>query len=106
LEKELARSSIKNSKNEDEKKASFQSEPSDEEVHLKKAGQLKNNGSRSSMTVEQIQDLAAKAVKAQLRGDGYKTHLYTKPYAQRVDTLCMPRGYQPPKLQQFDGKGN
>ncbi|CAM8994886.1 unnamed protein product [Rhodiola kirilowii] len=27
-----------------------------------------------------------------------------KPYSKRIDGLRMPQGYQPPKLQQFDGK--
>lgn len=31
---------------------------------------------------------------------------YSKPYSQRIDNLRMPMGYQPPKFQQFDGKGN
>ncbi|KAK4397526.1 hypothetical protein Sango_1589200 [Sesamum angolense] len=29
-----------------------------------------------------------------------------KPYSKRLGTLRMPIGYQPPKLQQFDGNGN
>ena len=40
------------------------------------------------------------------RGGAPKTRLYFKSYAKRVDALCMPHGYQPPKFQQFDGKGN
>jgi len=44
------------------------------------------------MTVEKIQDLVTNAVKAQLRGNVRKTHLYTKPSVKRVDALCMPRG--------------
>ncbi|WMV46788.1 hypothetical protein MTR67_040173 [Solanum verrucosum] len=31
---------------------------------------------------------------------------YAKPYIQRIDNLKMPNGYQPSKLQQFDGKEN
>ncbi|KAL0353407.1 UNVERIFIED_CONTAM: hypothetical protein Sangu_0922000 [Sesamum angustifolium] len=31
---------------------------------------------------------------------------YSKPYTPRIDSLKMPMGYQPPKFQQFDGKGN
>ena len=31
---------------------------------------------------------------------------YAKPYTARIDSLKMPAGYQPPKFQQFDGKGN
>ncbi|KAF3684147.1 putative myb-related protein Myb4-like [Capsicum annuum] len=30
---------------------------------------------------------------------------YSKSYTRRIDCLPMPMGYQPPKLQQFDGKG-
>ena len=33
-------------------------------------------------------------------------HLYTKPYTKRIDALRTPHGYQPPKFNQFDGKGN
>jgi len=50
--------------------------------------------------------LIANAVKLQLGGGACKTYLYTKPYAKRVDALYMPRGYQPPRFQQFDRKGN
>ncbi|XP_051117866.1 uncharacterized protein LOC127242389 [Andrographis paniculata] len=32
--------------------------------------------------------------------------MYAKPYTSRIDALKMPLGYQPPKFQQFDGKGN
>jgi len=85
---------------------SIQSEPSNKEVHSKKGGKLKNDGSLSLMTFEQIQDLIANAVKLQLRGGVRRTHLYTKPYTKRVDALGMPRGYQHPKFQQFDGKDN
>jgi len=58
------------------------------------------------MTVEQIQDLIANALKIQLGRGAHKTHLYTKPYTKRVDALHMPRGYQPLKFQHFDGKVN
>ncbi|KAK2966171.1 hypothetical protein RJ640_026822 [Escallonia rubra] len=32
--------------------------------------------------------------------------MYSKPYTKRIDNIRMPVGYQPPKFQQFDGKGN
>lgn len=35
-----------------------------------------------------------------------KSFAYSKPYSRRIDGLKFPTGYQPPKLQQFDGKGN
>jgi len=58
------------------------------------------------MTVDQIQDLIANSVKIQLGEGALKTHLYTKPYTKKVDTLHMRRSHQPPKFQQFDRKGN
>ncbi|KAA0061141.1 ty3-gypsy retrotransposon protein [Cucumis melo var. makuwa] len=32
--------------------------------------------------------------------------MYSKPYTKRINNLRIPLGYQPPKFQQFDGKGN
>ena len=32
--------------------------------------------------------------------------MYSKPYTKRIDNLRMPVGYQPPKFQSFNGKGN
>jgi len=58
------------------------------------------------MTIEQIQDLIANIVEAQLGGGAHRTHLCTKPYTKWVDALCMPYSCQPLKLQQFNGKGN
>ena len=31
---------------------------------------------------------------------------YESPYTARIDNLKMSSGYQPPKFQQFDGKGS
>jgi len=58
------------------------------------------------MSIEQIQNLIANAVKAQLGEGSYKTHLYTKPYTKRIAALKIPIGYQPPKFHQFDGKAD
>ena len=93
LEKRPAQSLTKSSESEEEERASVQSEASDEEVHSKKGGKLKNGGSPSLMTFEQIQDLIVNAVKIQLGGDVYKTRVYIKPYTKRVDNLYMPHGY-------------
>jgi len=56
------------------------------------------------MTIEQIQDLTANAIKTQLGEGSHKTHLWIKPYTKRVDALHMPHGYQSPNFQQSDGK--
>ena len=63
-----------------EERESIPSEASNEEVHSKKGGKLTNRRSSSVMTVEQIQDLIANAIKVQLGGGAGKNHLYTKPY--------------------------
>jgi len=58
------------------------------------------------MNIEQIQGFIANAVKAQLGEGSCRALLYTKPYTKRVDALRIPHSYQPPKFQQFNGKGN
>ncbi|KAL0308745.1 UNVERIFIED_CONTAM: hypothetical protein Sradi_5816800 [Sesamum radiatum] len=40
------------------------------------------------------------------RGSLKSSLTYSKQYTPRIDGLKMPMGYQPPKFQQFDGKGN
>jgi len=100
LEKKFSVASNKGSGAEDSDKESHHSEESNNDRKAKKDCSL------GSMSVEQIQSLIANAVKAQLGEGSHKTHLYTKPYTKRVDALRMPHGYQPPKFNQFDGKGN
>jgi len=39
------------------------------------------------MSVEQIQNLIADAVKTHLEGASHKTHCYSKPYAIGIDAL-------------------
>ena len=106
LEKRSAQSSSKDSESEDAGKVSVQIEASDNEKQPKKGITFKNIKSSGSMTIEQIQDLIANTVKAHLGEGLHITHLNTKLYTRRVDALCLPHGYQPPKFQQFDRKGN
>jgi len=96
LENRPAQSLAKSSESEKEERASIQSEALDEEVHSKKGGKLKNGRSPSLMTIKQIQDLIANAIKIHQGGGPCKTHPYTKPYTSRVAALYMHRGYQPP----------
>ena len=69
------------------------SEDSDKESnHSKESDYVRkpeNDSSFSLMSVEQIQNLIAKAVKAQL-GESHNSHLYTKPYTHRIDAVCVP----------------
>jgi len=50
------------------------------------------------MTIEQIQDLIAKTIKAQLGEGARKAYLYAKSYTKRVDALYISHCYQPPKF--------
>ena len=58
------------------------------------------------MSIEQIQNLIADAVKAHLEGGSHRTNRYRKPYMKRIDALRMPQVFQPLKFHQFDGKEN
>ncbi|KAA0033819.1 ty3-gypsy retrotransposon protein [Cucumis melo var. makuwa] len=57
-------------------------------------------------TFQQLQDMIANSIRAQYGGPPQTSFMYSKPYTKRIDNLKMPLGYQPPKFQQFDGKGN
>ncbi|KAK4707175.1 hypothetical protein R3W88_033314 [Solanum pinnatisectum] len=43
---------------------------------------------------------------AQYGGPPQSSLGYSKPYSKRIEGLLMPIEYQPPKFQQFDGRGN
>ena len=50
--------------------------------------------------------MIANSIKTQYSGPAQTLSLYSKPYTKRIDNLIMLNRYQPPKFQQFDGKGN
>ena len=50
--------------------------------------------------------MIANSIRTQYGGTAQTFSSYSKPYTQRIDNLKMSIGYQPPKFQQFDGKGN
>ena len=90
LEKRPTQSFTKDSESEDSEKMSIHIETSDSEKQSKKGETPKHVKSSGSMTIEQIQDLIANAVKVQL-GEGSRiTHLYTKPYATCCFGLPFP----------------
>ncbi|KAA0056121.1 ty3-gypsy retrotransposon protein [Cucumis melo var. makuwa] len=68
--------------------------------------QPQNSTSIASLSVQQLQEMIASSIKMQYGGPAQTFSLYFKPYTKRIDNLRMPNGYQPPKFQQFDGKGN
>ncbi|XP_070022386.1 uncharacterized protein [Nicotiana sylvestris] len=60
----------------------------------------------SLIHVEQLKDFIIGTIKDKIDPPIKSSPAYAKSYTQRIDNLKMPTGYQPPKLQQFDGKGN
>ncbi|KAM1624158.1 hypothetical protein ACFX2K_022375 [Malus domestica] len=59
-----------------------------------------------SLSIQQLQEMITNTIKAQYEGSSNTSGLYSKPYSKKIDALRMPKGYQPPKFMQFDGKGN
>ncbi|KAM2770371.1 hypothetical protein PS2_013028 [Malus domestica] len=59
-----------------------------------------------SLSIQQLQEMITNTIKAQYEGISNTSGLYSKPYSKKIDALRMPKGYQPPKFMQFDGKGN
>ncbi|KAK4723318.1 hypothetical protein R3W88_026097 [Solanum pinnatisectum] len=66
----------------------------------------KRSASVATLTVQQLQDMIVNTIKAQYGGPLQSSLGYSKSYSKRIEDLLMPIGYQPPKLQQFDGRGN
>ncbi|KAM1639796.1 hypothetical protein COP1_009838 [Malus domestica] len=59
-----------------------------------------------SFSIQQLQEMIASTIKVQYEGSSRDSVLYSKPYSKKIDVLKMPRGYQPPKFMQFNGKRN
>ncbi|KAM0971522.1 hypothetical protein ACFX13_019712 [Malus domestica] len=59
-----------------------------------------------SLSIQQLQEVIINTIKAQYKGSSHTSLFYLKPYFKKIDALKVPRGYQPPKFMQFDGKGN
>ncbi|KAL0439641.1 UNVERIFIED_CONTAM: hypothetical protein Slati_2447100 [Sesamum latifolium] len=62
--------------------------------------------SSEGFPVDQLKEFIMGTIHSKLSGSSKSSMAYTNPYTQRIDDLKMPVGYQPPKFQQFDGKGN
>ncbi|KAM1553662.1 hypothetical protein ACFX12_006545 [Malus domestica] len=57
-----------------------------------------------SLSIQQLQEMITNIIKAQYKGSSNTSGLYSKLYSKKIDALRMPKGYQPPKFMQFDGK--
>ncbi|KAH0685604.1 hypothetical protein KY284_016157 [Solanum tuberosum] len=60
----------------------------------------------AALSVQQLQDMITNTTRAQYGGTPQSSLYYSKPYTRWIHCLSVPTNYQPPKLQQFDGKGN
>ncbi|KAL0379306.1 UNVERIFIED_CONTAM: hypothetical protein Sradi_3236100 [Sesamum radiatum] len=58
------------------------------------------------ISVDQLKEFIERTIRSKIEGSSKSSLTYSKPYTPRIDSLKMPMGYQPPKFQQFDGKGN
>ncbi|KAL0416490.1 UNVERIFIED_CONTAM: hypothetical protein Slati_3480900 [Sesamum latifolium] len=56
--------------------------------------------------VDQLREFIEGTIRSKIEGSAKSSLTYSKPYTPRIDSLKIPMGYQPPKFQQFDGKGN
>ncbi|KAM2128142.1 hypothetical protein ACFX1R_007976 [Malus domestica] len=45
-------------------------------------------------------------IKVQYKESSHDSVLYSKSYSKKIAAFKMPKGYQPPKFMQFDGKRN
>ena len=68
--------------------------------------QMTESASVASLSIQQLQDMITSTIRAQYGRPSQSTLMYSKPYTKRIDNLRMPLGYQPPKFQSFDEKGN
>ncbi|KAK4385954.1 hypothetical protein Sango_2719400 [Sesamum angolense] len=71
----------------------------------KSAKELQISSDRLS-PVDQLKEFIEGTIKNKIDGSSRSSLTYSKPYTPRIDSLKIPMGYQPPKFQQFDGKGN
>ncbi|CAA0832644.1 Unknown protein, partial [Striga hermonthica] len=72
-------------------------EKSSSEIHVSSSGLI---------PTDQLKEFIMGTIKDKFDGGSKSSLTYSKPYTQRIDSLKMPTGYQPPKFQQFDGTAN
>ena len=60
----------------------------------------------ASLSIQQLQDMITKFIRAQYEGLSQISFMYYKSYTKIIANLRMLFGYQSPKFQQFDEKGN
>ncbi|KAL0305197.1 UNVERIFIED_CONTAM: hypothetical protein Scaly_2993100 [Sesamum calycinum] len=56
--------------------------------------------------VDQLKEFIEGTIRSKIEGSSKSSLTYSMPYTPSIGSLKMLMGYQPPKFQQFDGKGN
>ncbi|KAL0298880.1 UNVERIFIED_CONTAM: hypothetical protein Sradi_6547800 [Sesamum radiatum] len=87
----------------DEAETSLKQQSNEREKSLMKELQVSSKG---LIPIDQLKEFIMGTIQNKLDGSSKSSIAYTKPYNERINNLKMPIGYQPPKFQQFDGKGN
>ena len=62
--------------------------------------------SKGMIPLDRLKEFIEGTIKDKYEVSTKSSHMYAKPYTARIDNFKMPAGYQPPKFQQFEGKGN
>ncbi|XP_012847096.1 PREDICTED: uncharacterized protein LOC105967079 [Erythranthe guttata] len=93
----------KQGENHTEAETSARRHPTDREKSSAEEFQVSSEG---LIPIDQLKEFIMGTIKNKFDEGSKSSSTYTKPYTLRVDDLKMPIGYQPPKFQQFDGKGN
>ena len=62
--------------------------------------------SEGMILLDRLKEFIEGTIKDKYEVSTKSSHMYVKRYTARIDNLKMPAGYQPPKFQQFEGKGN
>ncbi|KAI3453522.1 hypothetical protein Pfo_010185 [Paulownia fortunei] len=86
-----------------EVETSMKQQSSENEKPSTQEFQVLSNG---LIPVDQLKEFIMGTIKDKFDGSAKSSLTYAKPYTQRIDNVKMIAGYQSPKFQQFDGKGN
>ncbi|KAI3472363.1 hypothetical protein Pfo_031104 [Paulownia fortunei] len=87
----------------DEVETSTKQQSSEKEKPSTQEFQVSSNG---LIPVDQLKDFIMGTIKDKFDRSSKSFLTYAKPYTQRIDNLKITVGYQSPKFQQFNGKGN
>ncbi|KAL0449418.1 UNVERIFIED_CONTAM: hypothetical protein Slati_1498200 [Sesamum latifolium] len=87
----------------DEVETSLKQQSSEREKSSMKELQISSKG---MIPVDQLKEFIMGTIQNKIDGSTKSSMTYTKPYTETIDNLKISVGYQPPKFQQFDGKGN